>query len=59
MFGFDVLLRNGFVMTKGLRWTDFSGFRRDALIFQMMPAVIQHQYPQGLAHNDFAGARLI
>jgi hypothetical protein len=34
---FDVFLRNGFVITKRLRWTDFSGLRRDALIFQMMP----------------------
>lgn len=32
---FDVFLRNGFVIRKRMRWTDFAGLRRDALIFQM------------------------
>jgi hypothetical protein len=34
---FDVFLRCGFVMKKRLRWRDYAGLRRDALIFQMMP----------------------
>lgn len=32
---FDVFLQNGFVIRKRMRWTDFAGVRRDALIFQM------------------------